>query len=51
MNNLNKTSGRDYSIVEKTLTIPKYLDDLAKEKKINFSQVLRDALKDILDEI
>lgn len=31
--------------VKKTLTIPKWLNDLAERKKVNFSQVLQDALK------
>lgn len=31
--------------VKKTLTIPKWLDDLAQENKVNFSHVLQDALK------
>ena len=31
--------------VKKTLTIPSYLDMLAKNKNINFSQVLQNALK------
>lgn len=34
--------------VKKTLTIPKWLNDAAEEKKINFSQVLQSALKDYL---
>ncbi|MFX3618712.1 MAG: type II toxin-antitoxin system HicB family antitoxin [Sporolactobacillus sp.] len=34
--------------VKKTLTIPKWLDDIAKENKINYSHVLQDALKDRL---
>jgi len=31
--------------VKKTLTIPQWLDDLAKEHKVNYSQLLQDALK------
>ena len=31
--------------MKKTLTIPSYLDILAKNKNINFSQVLQNALK------
>ena len=31
--------------VKKTLTIPRYLNDLAEKKKVNFSQVLQTALK------
>lgn len=31
--------------VKKTLTIPKWLNDLGIEKEINFSQVLQEALK------
>jgi len=34
--------------VKKTLTIPKWLDDLAAEHKVNYSHVLQDALKDYL---
>lgn len=34
--------------VKKTLTIPKWLNDLALEQNINFSQVLQEALKDKL---
>ncbi|AOH53340.1 pilus assembly protein HicB [Peribacillus muralis] len=34
--------------VKKTLTVPKWLDDLAKEKNVNFSRVLQDALKSLL---
>ncbi|MBO8155829.1 MAG: type II toxin-antitoxin system HicB family antitoxin [Bacillaceae bacterium] len=35
--------------VKKTLTIPKWLNDLAKEEKINFSEVLKEGLKKRLD--
>lgn len=31
--------------VKKTLTIPKWLDDLGKEHQVNYSQILQDALK------
>lgn len=31
--------------VKKTLTIPKWLDDVAKEHQVNYSHVLQDALK------
>lgn len=31
--------------VKKTLTIPKWLNDLAEKEKVNFSQVLQEALK------
>lgn len=34
--------------VKKTLTIPSYLNDLAKAKKINFSSLLTSALKQVL---
>lgn len=34
--------------VKKTLTIPKWLNDLAEENRINFSHVLQDALKNHL---
>jgi hypothetical protein len=34
---------------KKTLTLPKWINDLAEEHKINFSQVLQEALKERLD--
>lgn len=34
--------------VKKTLTIPKWLNDIAEEKQVNFSRVLQDALKNYL---
>lgn len=34
--------------VKKTLTIPKWLNDLAEERKVNFSRVLQNALKQYL---
>ena len=34
--------------IKKTLTIPKWLDDLASENNVNFSHILQDALKDYL---
>jgi len=34
--------------VNKTLTIPKWLDDLAREHNVNFSHILQDALKQYL---
>lgn len=34
--------------VKKTVTIPKWLDDLASENKVNFSRILQDGLKDYL---
>jgi hypothetical protein len=34
--------------IKKTLTIPKWLNDLGEDKKINFSQVLQNALKENL---
>jgi hypothetical protein len=30
--------------IKKTLTIPKWLDDIASQHKVNFSRVLQDAL-------
>jgi len=39
----------DNKAIKKTLTIPSWLNKLAEEKKVNFSQVLQDALKKILD--
>ncbi|WPC17278.1 type II toxin-antitoxin system HicB family antitoxin [Pediococcus inopinatus] len=36
-------------VVKKTLTIPKYLNDLGKANKINFSATLTNALKEKLD--
>jgi len=34
--------------VKKTLTIPKWLNDVAEENNVNFSRVLQDALKSYL---
>ncbi len=34
--------------VKKTLTIPKWLNDLAEEHNINFSQLLQDSIKNYL---
>ncbi|ACL19503.1 protein of unknown function UPF0150 [Desulfitobacterium hafniense DCB-2] len=34
--------------IKKTLTIPKWLNDIAEEKQVNFSRVLQDALKNYL---
>ncbi|WIF94095.1 type II toxin-antitoxin system HicB family antitoxin [Caminicella sporogenes] len=42
---------RDYmrnKSVKKTLTIPKWLNDLAEENKVNFSQILQKGLKEYL---
>ncbi|WP_462351033.1 type II toxin-antitoxin system HicB family antitoxin [Fusobacterium varium] len=36
-------------LIKKTLTIPKWINDLAVRKKINFSQVLQEVLKDKLE--
>jgi len=41
-------SEKDNKAVKKTLTIPKWLNDLAEKKKINFSRVLQQALKEQL---
>ena len=38
----------DNRSVKKTLTIPWYLNELAEQKKINFSQLLQMALKERL---
>lgn len=38
----------DNRSVKKTLTIPRYLNDIAEKKKVNFSQLLQSALKDHL---
>lgn len=35
--------------VKKTLTIPKWLDDIAKESNVNYSAILQNALKKHLD--
>ncbi|MGX6592807.1 type II toxin-antitoxin system HicB family antitoxin [Cetobacterium ceti] len=35
--------------IKKTLTIPKWLNDIALEKKINFSKVLQQVLKEKLN--
>lgn len=45
---LNFRKKNDNKPVKKTLTIPKWLNDLGVEKKINFSKVLQDALKEKL---
>jgi hypothetical protein len=34
--------------VKKTLTIPKWLNDVAEKNNVNFSQVLQSALKEYL---
>jgi predicted RNase H-like HicB family nuclease len=34
--------------IKKTLTIPKWLNDLAEREKVNFSQILQGALKNYL---
>lgn len=34
--------------IKKTLTIPKWLNDIAEQNKVNFSQVLQAALKEYL---
>ena len=42
---------RDYmrnKSVKKTLTIPKWLNDMAEENKVNFSQLLQNGLKEYL---
>lgn len=36
-------------VVKKTLTIPHWLNKIAEEKKVNFSQILQNALKEYLD--
>ncbi|MCO1602412.1 type II toxin-antitoxin system HicB family antitoxin [Desulfosporosinus nitroreducens] len=38
----------DTELINKSLRIPKWLDNMAKENKINFSQTLREALKEKL---
>lgn len=37
-----------HKAVKKTLTIPQWLDDLAREHKVNYSQLLQEALKKYL---
>ena len=37
-----------YVSVKKTLTIPKWLNDLAEQNKINFSHLLQDSIKEHL---
>ncbi|MDQ7092608.1 type II toxin-antitoxin system HicB family antitoxin [Desulfosporosinus sp. PR] len=39
----------DAGLINKSLRIPRWLDDLAKENRINFSQVLREALQEKLE--
>lgn len=36
-------------LIKKTLSIPEYINELAKENNINFSQTLTEALKEKLD--
>lgn len=36
------------SSIKKTLTIPKWINDLAEKNKVNFSLVLQNALKELL---
>jgi predicted RNase H-like HicB family nuclease len=38
----------DNKAINKTLTIPKWLNDLAEREKVNFSHILQNALKDYL---
>lgn len=38
----------DNKAVKKTLTLPKWLNDMAENKKVNFSHLLQTALKDFL---
>ena len=45
---LNFRKKNDNKPVKKTLTIPKWLNDLGIEKKINFSKVLQEVLKEKL---
>lgn len=40
----------DNKAVKKTLTIPNWLDEAAKERNINFSQLLQEALKEALNQ-
>lgn len=35
-------------VIKKTLTIPKWLNDLAERENVNFSRVLQNALKQYL---
>ncbi len=42
---------RDYMLnksIKKTLTLPKWLNDIAEENKVNFSYILQTALKEYL---
>jgi len=36
----------DHQSVKKTLTIPRWLDDVAKEHKVNYSHLLQDAIRE-----
>ena len=36
------------SAIKRTLTIPKWLNDIAEKNKVNFSQILQSALKEYL---
>ena len=48
VNMFNIRAKMDNRSVKKTLTIPWYLNELAEQKKINFSQLLQVALKERL---
>ena len=39
---------RDMQVVRKNVTLPSYLNDMAKKAGVNFSQVLQEALKERL---
>lgn len=39
----------DNKLIKKTLTLPKWLNDLGVEKKVNFSKILQEALKERLE--
>lgn len=38
----------DNKLIKKTLSLPKWLNDLGVEKKVNFSKILQEALKERL---
>ena len=38
----------DNKLIKKTLTLPKWLNDLGIERKVNFSKLLQEALKEKL---
>lgn len=44
----NSDNEENYNLIKKTLTIPTWLNDMATKHRINFSEVLKQALIDVL---